>query len=257
MTQLDGKVALVTGGAMGIGRASVVRLAKAGAKVVFADINEPEANETLKLVQAENGKAEFFCTDVANTSDIKNIVTHTFEKYGKIDILHNNVGVALGGTVIETSDDVWNKVIEVNLTSVFRFCKYVIPYMIQNGGGSIVNSASVQGLMGFDGWAAYAASKGGILSLTRQIASEYAKHNVRVNSIAPGTIETPMNTKIFSEVDDPQVLIDSWNRMHPIGRFGQPEEIAEIVLFLASDASSFITGQCIVADGGMTIKAEK
>jgi NAD(P)-dependent dehydrogenase (short-subunit alcohol dehydrogenase family) len=257
LKQLDGKVAIVTGGAMGIGRSSVIRLSQAGAKVVFADINEAQANETLNMVSAVNGEAHFVYTDVTNPAEIKNIVDTAIERYGKIDILHNNAGVALGGNVVETTDDIWNKVVEVNLTSVFRFCKLIIPHMIQNGGGSIINTSSVQGIRGFDGWAAYAASKGGILALTRQIAGEYAKYQIRVNSVAPGTIDTPMNTKVFDEVDDPQALIDMWNSMHPIGRFGQADEIAETVLFLASDASSFITGQCIVADGGMSIKAEK
>jgi NAD(P)-dependent dehydrogenase (short-subunit alcohol dehydrogenase family) len=257
MKQLEGKVAIVSGGAMGIGRSSVIRLAEAGARVVFADINEEKAVETLKLVEEVNREAKFVYTDISKPEDIKRIVDITVKEYGKVDILHNNAGIALGGTVVETTDEIWNKVMEINLTSVYRFCKYVIPLMIENGGGSIINTSSVQALMGFDGWAAYAASKGGIKSLTQQIASEYAKHNIRANSIAPGTIETPMNTKVFAEVADPKALKETWNRMHPIGRFGQPEEIADVVLFLASNASSFITGQCIVADGGITVKAEK
>lgn len=256
MNKLDGKVAIVTGSAMGIGRATAVLLAKEGAKVVVADVNEQEARETVHMIKEEGGDGLYIHTDVYQSESVKELVEQTIEKFKKIDILHNNVGIALGSTIVETTDELWDKVLGVNLGGVYRGCKYVIPHMIRNGGGSIINTTSVQALVGFAGWAAYAASKGGIISLTQQIALEYAKHNIRVNSVAPGTIETPMNTKIFDEVDDPQKLIETWNNMHPLGRFGKPEEIAEVVLFLASDSSSFITGQCIVADGGVTIKGE-
>jgi NAD(P)-dependent dehydrogenase (short-subunit alcohol dehydrogenase family) len=256
LKKLDGRTAIVTGAAMGIGRATAVLLAKEGANVVVADINEEEAGKTVELIEEAGGVAKYVVTDVSKDEDIKNMIEFAVKSFGTIDVLHNNAGIALGANVVETTDDIWNKVITVNLTSVYRACKYAIPYMIKNGGGSIINTTSVQALRCFEGWAAYAASKGGIYSLTQQIAGEYAKNQVRVNSVAPGTIETPMNTKVFSEVDDPEALKETWNQMHPIGRFGQPEEIAEAVLFLASDSSSFITGQCIVADGGATIKAE-
>ncbi len=257
MNLMEGKVAVVTGAAMGIGRASSILLAQHGAKVIISDVHAVKAQETAAMIRANGGECMVVVTDVANDVDVKQLIERTIEAYGKIDVLYNNVGVAIGGSVVETSEDHWHQVMNINLGGIYRGCKYAIPHMINNGGGSIVNTSSVQALTGFEGWAAYAASKGGIISLTRQVAAEYAKHKIRVNCIAPGTIMTPMNERIFEELENPQELIEKWNSMHPIGRFGQPKEIAQIGLFLASEMSSFITGQCIVADGGVTIKAEK
>lgn len=257
MNLMEDKVVIVTGAAMGIGRASAILMAQHGAKVVISDIDVEKAKETDSIIREAGGESIVVETDVANDKNVKDLIEKTIETYGKIDVLYNNVGVAIGGSVVETSEEKWHRVLDINLGGIYRGCKYAIPYMIENGGGSIVNTSSVQALTGFEGWAGYAASKGGIISLTRQVAAEYAKHKIRVNCIAPGTIMTPMNEKIFDEVDNPQELIETWNNMHPIGRFGQPEEISQIGLFLASEMSSFITGQCIVADGGVTIKAEK
>ncbi len=256
MGRLEGKVAVVTGSAMGIGRATAALLAREGARVVLSDVDEERGKETLTLIKEDGGEAVFVKTDVSKPEDVKAAVDAAVDGYGRLDVLHNNVGIALGASVVDTTEDLWNRVLDVNLGSVYRGCKYAIPHMMSNGGGSIVNSASVQGLRGFRGWAAYAASKGGIIALTQQVALEYAPHGIRVNCIAPGTILTPMNEKVFEETDDPEALRETWNRMHPVGRFGQPEEVAEAVLFLAADSSSFITGQCLVVDGGLTIKAE-
>ncbi len=256
MGRLEGKVAIVTGSAMGIGRATAAVLAREDAKVVLADVDEERGKETLALIEEDGGEALFVKTDVSKPEDVKAAVDAAVDGYGRLDVLHNNVGIALGASVVDTTEDLWNRVLDVNLGGVYRGCKYAIPHMMSNGGGSIVNSASVQGLRGFKGWAAYAASKGGIIALTQQVALEYAPHGIRVNCIAPGTILTPMNEKVFEETDDPEALRETWNRMHPVGRFGQPEEVAEAVLFLAADSSSFITGQCLVVDGGLTVKAE-
>jgi NAD(P)-dependent dehydrogenase (short-subunit alcohol dehydrogenase family) len=256
MGKLEGKVALVTGAAMGIGRSTAVLLAKEGARVVLADIDEQNAKESSRQIEGAGGQAYFVRTDVSKSEDVEAAVNAAVETFGSIDVLHNNAAVALGETVVDTTDELWNRVLDVNLGGIYRGCKYAIPHMIRNGGGSIINSSSVQALRGFAGWAAYAASKGGIISLTQQVALEYAKHNIRVNCIAPGTIMTPMNEKLFEEAEDPESLIETWNRMHPIGRFGQPEEVAEAILFLASDASSFVTGHCLVVDGGLCVKAE-
>jgi len=147
-------------------------------------------------------------------------------------------------------------VISTNLTSVWRGMRCVVPHMRQQGKGAVVNISSVQSLLGFQGWAAYAAAKGGINALTRQAARDLAPHGIRVNAVAPGTIMTPMNRKIFEEVDDPDELIARWNAAHPIGRFGQPEEVAELVLFLASDRAAFITGDIVRVDGGLVIKGD-
>jgi NAD(P)-dependent dehydrogenase (short-subunit alcohol dehydrogenase family) len=256
MGKLEGKVALVTGAGMGIGRSTAVLLAKEGARVVLADIDEQPAKETSRIIEETGGQAVFVRTDVSKSEDVEAAVSAAVETFGTVDVVHNNAALALGATVVDTTDELWNRVLDVNLGGIYRGCKYAIPHMIQNGGGSIINSSSVQALRGFAGWAAYAASKGGILSLTQQVALEYAKHNIRVNCIAPGTIMTPMNEKLFEEAEDPEALIETWNRMHPIGRFGEPEEVAEAVLFLASDASSFVTGHCLVVDGGLCVKAE-
>jgi NAD(P)-dependent dehydrogenase (short-subunit alcohol dehydrogenase family) len=256
MGKLEGKVALVTGAAMGIGRSTAVLLAKEGARVVLADIDEQQAKETSRMIEEAGGEAFFARTDVSKSEDVEAAIKTAVETFGSIDVLHNNAAIALGATVVDTTDELWNRVLDVNLGGVYRGCKYAIPHMVRNGSGSIINSTSVQALRGFSGWAAYAASKGGILSLTQQVALEYAKHNIRVNCIAPGTIMTPLNEKLFEEAEDPEALIETWNRMHPVGRFGEPEEVAEVVLFLASDASSFVTGHCLVVDGGLCVKAE-
>lgn len=256
MGKLDGKVAVVTGAAMGIGRSTAVLFAKEGARVVIADVDEEQAEETSRMIAEVGGEALFARTDVSKSEDVEAAINAAVETFGGIDVLHNNAAVALGAPVVDTTDELWSRVLDVNLGGVYRGCRYAIPHMIRNGGGSIINSTSVQALRGFAGWAAYAASKGGIFSLTQQVALEYAKYNVRVNSIAPGTIMTPLNEKVFEEAEDPEALIETWNRMHPIGRFGQPEEVAEAALFLASDSSSFVTGHCLIVDGGLCIKAE-
>jgi NAD(P)-dependent dehydrogenase (short-subunit alcohol dehydrogenase family) len=256
MGKLEGKVALVTGAAMGIGRSTALLLAKEGARVVLADIDEQQGNETSRMIEEAGGEVFFAHTDVSKSEEVEAAINTAVDTFGSINVLHNNAAIALGATVVDTTDELWNQVLDVNLGGIYRGCKYAIPHMIQNGGGSIINSSSVQALRGFAGWAAYAAAKGGIISLTQQVALEYAKHNIRVNCIAPGTIMTPMNERLFEEAEDPEALIETWNRMHPIGRFGQPEEVAEVVLFLASDASSFVTGHCLVVDGGLCVKAE-
>lgn len=246
----------MTGAAAGIGKATAVLLAKEGARVVIADVDEERGKETQGLIGEAEGEALFVRTDVSRGEDVEAAVDAAVESFGRLDVLHNNAGIALGASVVETSEELWHRVLEVNLGGVYRGCRYAIPHMIRGGGGSIVNSGSVQGLRGFAGWAAYAATKGGIAALTRQVALEYAGQGIRVNCVAPGTILTPLNEKVFAEAEDPEALKEKWNRMHPVGRFGQPEEVAEAVLFLASDASSFITGQTLVVDGGITIKAE-
>ncbi len=256
MGKLEGKVAVMTGAAMGIGRASAVLLAREGAKVVVADIDNKNGKETVRLIEEAGGEAFFAKTDVSRPEDVEAAVDAAVDAYGGLDVLHNNVGIALGASVVDTTEELWGRVLDVNLGGVYRGCKYAIPHMIRDGGGTIINSASVQGLRGFKGWAAYAASKGGIIALTKQVALEYAPQGIRANCIAPGTILTPMNAQVFEEAEDPESLKETWNRMHPVGRFGQPEEVAETVLFLAAESSSFITGQCLIVDGGLTIKAE-
>ncbi|MFE5321812.1 SDR family NAD(P)-dependent oxidoreductase [Paenibacillus sp. NPDC056579] len=252
----SGKVAVVTGGATGIGEAAVRKFAAAGATTVIGDVHEEAGITLVKKLRAYGHDVHFVLTDVGDDSMVSCLMTAAFSLRQRLDFVFNNAGVAIGGEVTEMSEDNWQKVLNINLGGVFRGCKYAIPYMLQQGSGVIVNCGSTQALRGFMGWAGYAASKGGILALTRQAAIQYAGKGIRINAIAPGTVMTPMNEKIFAEVEDPQALIQAWNNAHPIGRFGQPAEIADTVLFLCSDEASFITGQTVVADGGQTVRGE-
>ena len=254
MGRLNNKVAIVTGGAMGIGKAAALALAREGAKVAVADIEDKAGAATADEIRAAGGEAFFHHTDVGITADVERLVRTTIGRYGRLDVLFSNVGIAIGGSVAELEEEDWNRLININLTSIWRGMKYAIPEMIKRGGGSIINTSSVQSLLGFPGWAGYAASKGGINALTQQAAVDYAKHNIRVNAIAPGTIMTPMNESILKTAENPQGLIDTWKSMHALERVGKPEEVAEAVVFLASDESSFITGEVLRVDGGMVIK---
>jgi NAD(P)-dependent dehydrogenase (short-subunit alcohol dehydrogenase family) len=256
MPDLADRAAIVTGAAMGIGRASALALAREGASVTIADVDEAAGEKTRKDVEAAGGRAIFVRTDVTSLIDAKAATEATMKAFGRIDVLVNNAARAIGGVVDEIEEDDWNRVISNNLTSVWRFMKCVVPIMRSRGGGSIVNMSSVQSLRGFHGWPAYAAAKGGINALTQQTAVELAPAKIRVNAVAPGTIMTPLNEKVFREAADPQELIDRWNAAHPIGRFGEAEEVAELVLFLASDRSSFITGEIIRVDGGLAVKGD-
>lgn len=256
MADLDQRVAIVTGGGMGIGRASALALARAGAAVTIADIDEAAGQKTREDIEAAGGHATFFRTDVRLFADAQAAAEATIAAWSRVHILVNNAARAIGGVVDEIDEASWNEVISNNLTSVWRFMKCVVPHMRRQGGGSIVNMSSVQSLRGFHGWAAYAAAKGAIDALTRQAAVDLAPAKIRVNAIAPGTIMTPMNEKIFRETADPQELVARWNAAHPLGRFGEAEEVAETVVFLASDRSSFITGEIIRVDGGLAIRGD-
>lgn len=253
---LAGKVAIITGAAKGIGRSCAELMAKAGASVVVADVDEKAGADVVAAITASGGKAAFVRTDVTSTPDMKAMADFSVAQFGGVDILVNNAARAIGGVVDEIDEDSWATVINTNLTSVWRGMKMVVPLMRQRGGGSIVNMSSVQSLTGFKGWPAYAAAKGGINALTQQTAIDLAPAKIRVNAVAPGTIMTPLNEKVFAEASDPQALIDSWNNAHPLGRFGQPEEVAELVMFLASERASFITGEIIRVDGGLVVRGE-
>jgi NAD(P)-dependent dehydrogenase (short-subunit alcohol dehydrogenase family) len=178
------------------------------------------------------------------------------DRYGRIDVLVNNAAQAIGGVVDETDEATWDRVMTTNLTSVWRGMKVCVPEMRKRKKGAIVNMSSVQSLAGFKGWAAYAAAKGGINALTQQSAVDLAPFGIRVNAVAPGTIMTPLNEKVFREHPNPDELIATWNRAHPLGRFGEPEEVAELVAFLASDRAGFITGEIVRIDGGLIVRGE-
>ena len=254
--EFEDKVAIVTGAAMGIGKACAEAFARGGASVVVADIDETEGAATVATITTAGGKALFVRTDVSLMADMQAMAAATIEKFGGIDILVNNAARALGGRVDQIEESDWNTVINTNLTSVWRGMKVVVPEMIKRGAGAIVNMSSAQALTGFKGWAAYAAAKGGINALTQQTAIDLAPFGIRVNAVAPGTIMTPLNQRIFDTIDDPQALIDTWNNAHPIGRFGEAHEVADAVTFLAGGRASFITGEILRVDGGLVVRGE-
>jgi dihydroanticapsin dehydrogenase len=237
---------------MGIGKGVALLFAQHGAKVIAADINADAGSATAQEIEAGGGQCIFQRTDVSVESDVQAAVAMAKEKFGSIDVLANVAGIAHESPahLLKLSD--WNRIIAVNLTSIFLCAKHVLPGMIAAKRGSIVNIGSVQGLFGFPGYPHYAASKGGIISLTRQLAREYAQYGIRVNCIAPGTVETPMNIQVLERVPNPVELRRAWERMHPLGRIGQPIDIAWGTLFLACDESSWITGQCLSIDGGVS-----
>ncbi len=255
MGRVEGKVALVTGGASGIGRAAAKALAAEGALVGIGDVDEAGGERAAEDIRAAGGEVFFRRTDVRSSADVEAFVREAVERHGRLDVMFNNAGVAIPGSAGEMSEEDWARVIDINLTGVWRGMRFAIPEMLKAGGGSIVNTSSVQAAVGFVGWAGYAASKGGIDSLTKQAAVEYAPRGIRINAIIPGTILTEMNEKVMRDSGNPDAVMASWTSMHPMGRVGYPEEVAAAVVFLASDEASFVTGELLRVDGGMVVKA--
>ena len=254
MGTFDGKVVIVTGGAHGIGEATAVEFAKEGARVVIADVNEDAGRAVESDLNRLGPGGLFIAADVARIDECSRVVAETVEAYGGVDILFNNVGIQSPDSyrnVEDTPEEMWDRILDVNLKSYFLMSKYAIPEMRRRGGGAIINSASVQGLQSQKLVPAYAASKGGVLSLTRQMALDYAAENIRVLAVCPGTIDTEMVRNAASmEEGNPDEIIAGWGRGHPIGRVGLGTDIANVVLFLASDKASFMTGEYVNVDGG-------
>jgi NAD(P)-dependent dehydrogenase (short-subunit alcohol dehydrogenase family) len=248
--RLDGKVALVTGGSDGIGRAIALTFAREGAKVVIVGRDERKGKKALDELKRV-GEAVYFKVDVSNPEQARRMVSDAIQKYGRIDILVNNAAICPPGNVVTTSEAIWDEVIGVNLKGVFLCSKYAIPHMQKNGGGVIVNIGSINSLMAMENEAAYDASKGGVLMLTKAMALDFAKSNIRVNCICPGAIETPMLSASLESAQDPKAARASLVQKHPLRRTGTPDEIAQATLFLATDDSSFITGATIPVDGGI------
>ena len=244
----EGKVALVTGASSGIGRATALAFARAGAKVIVADRAIAGGEETASMIQDTGGDTIFIRTNVTQAAEVEALIAKVMETYGRLDCAHNNAGVA--GARADTADypeDMWQRVLNVNLTGVWLCMKYEIPHMLQQGGGAIVNTASVAGLVGIAGNAAYNASKHGVVGLTKTAALEYAKHGIRINAVCPGVIGTEF---IQQAIQNSPELEQQYLAVEPIGRLGKPEEIAETVLWLCSDAASFVTGHALTVDGG-------
>jgi NAD(P)-dependent dehydrogenase (short-subunit alcohol dehydrogenase family) len=250
--RLAGKVAVVTGGTSGLGRTGAIRFAREGAKVAVASRREEEGLQVVDEISSAGGEAVFLRTDVRVSKDVEALVAQAEARFGKVDVLYASAGVMLTGTAPETSDDVYEQVMDVNVGGSFRLARYGIPALERAGGGSIVLTASELGLVGASEAVAYCASKGAVVNMTRALAVDCGRLGIRVNCLCPGPIETPMLRDWFDAGDDPAELERRQTEPVLLKRVGRPEEIAETALFLASEASSFMTGAVIVADGGAT-----
>lgn len=249
MAQFTGRVALVTGGSSGIGRASALAFAKEGAQVMVSDIMAEAGQETAELITKAGGTASFTRANVSKASDVETLIATCVETYGRLDCAHNNAGIeGPGSPTVDYDEESWDRVIAINLTGVWLCMKYQIPEMLKHGDGAIVNTSSAAGLLGFRGGSAYVASKHGVVGLTKTAALEYAKAGVRVNAVCPGAIDTPMMGRITGHKPHRAERMAS---SEPIGRMGSPEEIAEAVVWLCSDAASFVTGHAMSVDGGL------
>jgi len=247
---LDGKVALITGAASGQGRAASVLFARHGAAIAVVDVNDEGAAATVDLVTGLGGRAVAVHADVSAGPDIERMVQATIDAFGRLDVLYNNAAVQMSGRLVDTTEDEWDLTIATNLTAIFRACRAAIPHMLAGAGGSIINTSSVLGLIGSEGYAAYGAAKAGLVALTRQIAVEHGP-TVRANVIAPGSIDTPRFRKVADEMDDGEGFIAGLLKNIPLRRLGVAEDVAGIALFLASDQSSYTSGAVVPADGGL------
>jgi NAD(P)-dependent dehydrogenase (short-subunit alcohol dehydrogenase family) len=251
--RLKGKVAVITGAGSGIGRASAILFAKEGAKVVLASLDKKRGDRVVRDIIREGGEAFFLRTDVSVSSDVKHLMDETVRRYDRLDVAFNNAGINPVGTVIETSDDLWNRCIDVNLKGVFYGMKYSIPHMLKQKRGSIINTGSCNAIAAARNEAAYDAAKGGVLMLTKATALDFGPRGIRVNCICPGATDTPLVRGIAAQQPDPEKWMAKNSKSNAaLLRMLKPEEIAQGVLFLASDESSGVTGTAFSVDGGYT-----
>jgi len=252
--EFRGKVAVVTGGGAGIGLAVAGRLAREGASVVICSDREDQAQQAAGRLREEGLEVRGMRGDVISTADMKGLVDFAVEAYGGVDVLVNSAGVQRYGTVTETEEDVWDEVLGINLKGMYLASRHAIPEMRERGGGVIVNVSSVQAIASQTGVAAYTASKGGINALTRAMALDHAAENIRVNAVCPGSVDTPMlrwAADLFKGENTVEATVEDWGRMHPLGRVAKPEEVAEVICFLAGPKASFVTGAEYMVDGGL------
>lgn len=253
--RFDNKTVVITGGAMGIGAATAAKFCELGARVAILDSNYSAAVDTAAILTSAGHKALALDCDVSSTDSVSNAMAEAERSLDGIDVLVSNAGIQRYGTASDGSLDVWEEVMRVNLRGCLYATRAAIPAMVRHGGGSIVVLGSVQSLAAVGNSAAYVTAKHGLLGLTRSIALDYASQNIRANCVCPGAIDTPMLRWAASLAPDPAQVIATCNRMHPLGRIGRPEEVANAIAFLASDWASFITGAALVVDGGMLIPA--
>jgi NAD(P)-dependent dehydrogenase (short-subunit alcohol dehydrogenase family) len=247
------KVIVVTGGSSGIGQACCYEFAARKGSVVIVDRDKEGGEETRRKIAADGGRAEFFGADIGSDVEVQELVKRVLAKTGGIDALVNNAGIQRYGTATTTTPQAWDEVLNINLKGAFLMARYAIPAMINRGGGAIVNTASVQSVTAQRNSLAYVVSKHGLLGLTRCLALDFAKDNIRANCVLPGAIDTPMLRWAASLDDNPQRVLDACNRLHAVGRMGKAEEVARVIAFLASDDASFVTGAAIAVDGGLLV----
>jgi NAD(P)-dependent dehydrogenase (short-subunit alcohol dehydrogenase family) len=254
MAEFSGKVAIVAGGALGIGRAAARKLAAGGASVVICSDREDQVERTVEELRGEDLEVRGTRADVTSAADMRSLVDSAVDLYGGVDVLVNSAGVQRYGTVVETEEEVWDEVLDVNLKGIYLASRHAIPEMKKRGGGAIVNLSSVQAFASQKGVAAYTASKGGINALTRAMALDHAEENIRVNAVCPASVDTPMlrwSADLFKGDKSVEETLEEWGKMHPVGRIARPEEVAEVIVFLASPRASFVTGGDYKVDGGM------
>jgi NAD(P)-dependent dehydrogenase (short-subunit alcohol dehydrogenase family) len=248
---LEDKVAIVTGAAGGIGRASARAFAREGARVAVVDIDDEPGHETVELIRQTGGEAAYVHADVSRSDEVQAMVATTVSTFGRLDVAHNNAGIAVGGQPLaDTPEEDWHRAIDVMLTGVFLCMKYEIPEMLKAGAGAIVNTASGAGLVGYPGTSGYVAAKHGVVGLTKVAALDYGRLGVRVNAVCPGTVWSPM---VHDTVDGDPAIEEYLVGLHPIGRIGQSEEVAEAAVWLCTDAASFVLGHAMSVDGGYVI----